>query len=148
MRENSQIIEEAIVRLADQFRTLIDEQVLDELFKANPPVMSNEQFIDKVKWLLLPYKRSMGPLRGKKGISFQTYVPVFDITYNTNREVLVSIRIGADEDYDVIDLLSSTLEKMAREEGRKFTKAVYKDVTQLVVRCCDVGWEPTGDDEE
>ena len=92
------------------------------------------EILAQVKQLLIPYKRALGGLKGGKGISYQTNTQMFDPVYNIHWPVLVSVKVGADEEFDLIDLLGSTLDGIAHEFGHRFSKAVGKDCTELMIR--------------
>jgi len=140
MRVNAQIIEDAIVRmLSDEMRELIDERVVEDVIEqfgaeASTTPLEDSDILDHIKQLLIPYRRSLGRLKDRRGISFTPYTKIYDATYNTHWPVLVSVKVGADEEFDLVDLLSRTVEKIARENGRRFSKVISRDYTELMIR--------------
>lgn len=125
-------IDAGIDRLVLQMRDFVDASVLDEVVQKFEG--DDLEILTRLKKLLKPYKRELRGLKGRKGISYQTYTEIFDPTYNVKWPVLVKIKIGSDEPFDMIQLLGDTMERIAKTFGRRFIKRHGAEYSELVIR--------------
>lgn len=121
MKNVNQIIESAVDRMVAG----------EQLYVSKP---DDEVIIARVSELLIPYKRAFKRLKSQKGVSLTTYSKMYDPTYNVHWPVLVKVKVGADEEFDAMELLGGAIEKIAKDHGRRFSKEFKKDYTELMIR--------------
>ena len=96
--------------------------------------LEDNEIILRVTELLKPYKKSLGRLNKEgKGIKIETDAQVYNSTQGVDYPATVVVKIGMEEDEDLVELLNKTLKLIANEYLRKTISLMSKEYWSLAI---------------